>query len=347
MRDPLLSIIIPAYNVEKYLGRCVDSVLNQTIGMDNMEIILVDDLSTDNTKEIIRHYESEYECVHAIYNKINYKQGGARNRGIETACGKYLAFVDSDDWIEPDMYEKMYEKAEESKCEIVSVWDVRDPHFRFLNEEEKETGRSDRIIRIENDMERRNMIISGEPVIGAWNCIFLKKFITDNNISFPEHLFYEDLFWGTIIKQYFQSIYIIEKKLYHYFVREESTSIKVDFDGQYDFFIMQKLLWDELNKRTRFNILGEALQFDYLMNYFLIGMKLLSLRFTTFPYEQFQKMRDDIYEKMPDWYENRYIKTNTTEFQKLQFEMLKHDLNRKELDQFVAVTRQYYGSPAS
>ena len=104
---PMISVIIPCFNVEQYVRRCVDSVLAQTIGQDNMEVILVDDCSTDHTPEILREYEADYPCVKTVFYEKNLRQGGARNRGMEVAQGKYLGFVDSDDWIASEMYEKL------------------------------------------------------------------------------------------------------------------------------------------------------------------------------------------------------------------------------------------------
>ena len=101
----LVSIIIPIYNVEKYLTKCIESVINQTY--KNLEIILVNDGSTDNSKEII----DKYSLIDSRIKVINKKNGGlseARNAGIEIAKGDYIGFLDSDDWIELNMYEKLY-----------------------------------------------------------------------------------------------------------------------------------------------------------------------------------------------------------------------------------------------
>ena len=101
----MISVIIPIYNVEKYLTKCIESVINQTY--KNLEIILVNDGSTDNSKEIIDKYSS----IDSRIKVINKKNGGlsdARNVGIELAKGEYITFLDSDDWIELNMYEKLY-----------------------------------------------------------------------------------------------------------------------------------------------------------------------------------------------------------------------------------------------
>ena len=99
-----VSIIVPIYNTEKYLPACLDSILAQT--HDNLEIILIDDGSTDGSAEICKKYLSDSRVIY--YRKENEGLAAARADGIARASGEYLGFVDSDDWIKPEMYEKMY-----------------------------------------------------------------------------------------------------------------------------------------------------------------------------------------------------------------------------------------------
>ncbi len=343
MEKPLISIIIACYNAEDYLDRCIESVLNQTLGQDKMEIILVDDRSSDSTPEIIRRYETEYDCIRAIYNKENLRQGGSQNRALEIAGGRYIGFIDNDDWIEPDMYRDMIEKAKAHQCDLVNILNIRSSKPGFLQPEDIPSGREDTIINISDDVKRAEIIAGGAVKIGTWNCIFEKSVIDEHNIHFPDHLIYEDIYWGGLCHLYFKKIYQMEKYYYHYFVRDDSTVLIKDNDIHMDFFEMQDLLWKEYTSRYAFERYKEALEFDYLMNYYIIGMKILALRFSRFPSERFYMMQEDINKKIPGWHDNRYIKTNTTEFQRLQFDILNSKINEEELEQFAKLTRQYYG----
>ena len=104
----LVSVIIPAYNVEKYIAKCLDSLINQSL--KDIEIIIIDDGSTDKTPFIIKDYANQDKRIKVIA-QTNQKQGAARNRGLEAASGEYIGFVDADDWVDLNYFEKLYETA--------------------------------------------------------------------------------------------------------------------------------------------------------------------------------------------------------------------------------------------
>ena len=113
---PTVSVVVPIYNVERYLRVCVDSLLRQTL--PNMEIILVDDGSSDSCGRIADEFASRFDYVRTVHQQ-NKGLGPARNTGIEHALGEYVGFVDSDDWVEPDMFDGLYETAKRSHADIV------------------------------------------------------------------------------------------------------------------------------------------------------------------------------------------------------------------------------------
>ena len=115
-----ISIIIPCYNVEVYIDRCLGSVMEQSIGIKNVEIICVDDASTDKTLEKLLIWEHQYpESITIVRSETNGRQGAARNIGMEYASGEWVAFIDSDDWITPDYYEKLIKRGEETGADVV------------------------------------------------------------------------------------------------------------------------------------------------------------------------------------------------------------------------------------
>jgi len=115
---PMITVIVPVYNVEKYLQRCIDSLLNQTY--PNIEIILVNDGSTDRSWEICQDYASSYSSVRAL-KKTNGGLSSARNFGLNSARGEYIGFIDSDDWVAPDMYEYLYRLIADNSANAAQV----------------------------------------------------------------------------------------------------------------------------------------------------------------------------------------------------------------------------------
>ena len=116
MENPVVSVIVPVYNVEQYLPQCLDSIVNQTL--KNIEIICVNDSSTDNSLNILNHYAEKDPRIKVV-TQPNGGAGAARNRGLSLAAGKYLSFLDSDDFFEPDMLELAYNKAVCDKADFV------------------------------------------------------------------------------------------------------------------------------------------------------------------------------------------------------------------------------------
>ena len=117
MKKPFVSVIVPVYNVEKYISACVRSLIDQTY--PNFEVILVDDGSTDGCPAICDDFAAKYDNISVIHQE-NRGLAGARNTGIRAACGDYIGFVDADDLIGPQMYEKLYSTAETLSCELVT-----------------------------------------------------------------------------------------------------------------------------------------------------------------------------------------------------------------------------------
>lgn len=222
-----LSIIIPVYNTEKYLERCLDSVIYQTF--KDIEIIIVNDASSDDSQKIINEYQKKDSRIISIINDENINLGLTRNIGIEKATGEYITFVDSDDWLEKEMYEEMMNLIIENKADIVEC------NFRVTNEnisssrikslipyfKKTTTAIDEYIIHLSNN----------ELGVSVWNKIYRAEIIKNNNIKFEDNrkIFCEDLFFNLNVMHYANSIITINKPLYNYFVRPESLSQNNDF----------------------------------------------------------------------------------------------------------------------
>ena len=154
---PKVSVIIPVYNIEAYLRECLESVCNQTL--DSIQIIVVDDGSTDGSAAICREFADRFPEKVEYYYKENGGSASARNMGLDHAVGDYVGFIDSDDWVEPDMYEKMYEKMVQYDCDIVFCRNFRSSEYTSGGEI-KRCNSEDCIYSIISEEERKAFIVN-------------------------------------------------------------------------------------------------------------------------------------------------------------------------------------------
>lgn len=218
----LVSIIIPCYNVELYIKRAINSLVKQTIGIEKIQVILIDDASTDNTLYYLKEMEANYpEQVYVIPLESNVGQGKARNIGFLYAEAPYIAYLDADDWIEPDMYEKMLYAAEKIKAEVVMCKYDR-PKDNTSKVERKKEGQDNYFLL--DSVEKRNIFLSYYRFdVMCWNKLIRKDFIEKMGLYFPEKIKYEDNFWGIWLYLNVETVFVIEECLYHWYINLKST----------------------------------------------------------------------------------------------------------------------------
>ncbi|MDY3266612.1 MAG: glycosyltransferase [Phocaeicola sp.] len=206
----ILSVVIPVYNVEKFIGHCVKSLMEQSLY--NIEYIFIDDKSTDNTlkclKEYIKKYPERKGYVTIIENKANLGPSKSRNIGINIAKGEYITFCDSDDWIENNMYEVMIDSAQDNNCDM--VWcDFIDVY------QTKKIYRSQ--ISEEDPTKFIHNILSSKCHGALWNKLFKRKILITNQIRFNENIrMWEDLLFTINLLIFSKKIKYINKGLYYY-----------------------------------------------------------------------------------------------------------------------------------
>lgn len=180
-----VSVIVPVYNTEKYLRRCLNSLVNQTL--KDLEIIIIEDKSPDNSNEILKEYKEKYkDKIKVFHNKTNKGIGYNRNYGIKKATGKYIAFVDSDDWVDETAYEKMYNKAIKENLDLVCC------DIKKIKDSKKIIG-YETINYFKSSNVECNPMLLLDINLGPTNKLFLKK-IFNKDTFFSENLKYEDLF---------------------------------------------------------------------------------------------------------------------------------------------------------
>ena len=239
-----VSVIVPVYNVEKYLDKCLDSLVNQTL--KDIEIIIINDGSPDNSDKIIKQYKSMYP---KIIKEKKIKNGGvanARNIGLKMATGDYVGFVDSDDYIDVTMFEQLYKKAKSSKADVCvcGYYIVKNGTLTATQiDDEDNYGFSVR--------ENPNIFVTGVPYI--WNKIFKREVVVKNKIKFKKYRIFEDLLFTYECFYYSNKIAKVNLPLYFYIKRGKDSvtakfsekffdifpamqDLKKIYKNEYDFF---------------------------------------------------------------------------------------------------------------
>ena len=230
--DPIISIIVPIYNVGKYLPKCIESILNQTF--KNFELILVNDGSTDNSGVVCDDYEKKDTRIKIIH-KSNGGVSSARNAGLYVAKGEYIGFVDPDDYIDKNMYEKLYRLCIDNNSDIAICRFNREINGKIQNKESTEE-----IIEL-NNMEAMNELFKGNLYrFSLCNKLFSKKCF--NDVLFPEGRIHEDL--STTYKLFANS----KKAVYinycgYIYVRRENSILTSTYNEKR---LQAFIAWDEI-----------------------------------------------------------------------------------------------------
>lgn len=214
MENVKISIIVPVFNSEKFLFECLNSLVNQTLW--NIEIICVDDGSTDGSLSVLKDFQSKDERIVVIHQQ-NSGVSVARNNGIAKAHGEFIGFVDSDDWVDKDYFEKLYNASQKYGAEIVAgdfLWHKKksaSPKMKY-KEEKFFTEVSEKV---------KNASIPKFNYI--WNKIYKRESLLKLNLPFEKGRFYEDMIWLVQVVYYLKGFVTVPNTYYHY--RRHSGSI--------------------------------------------------------------------------------------------------------------------------
>lgn len=216
--EPIISIIVPVYNVEKYLNRCMESLLNQSY--KKIEIILVNDGSTDRSGNICNTYKNNYKNVKVLHHKCNSgSAGSSRNSGLKIASGDYISFIDSDDWIHPDMMKSMLtailkNNSKIAECDLIES----DSYFiKPLNSTDIENTT------LENRLSALKRIISNQRFSV---CIRLYEYSVIKKIRFPENVISEDVYFTLEVFNKINELVRIQAPFYYYYITPNSVTRK-------------------------------------------------------------------------------------------------------------------------
>lgn len=253
------SVIITTHNTEKYLFKCIDSIINQTL--PDIEIIIVDDASTDNTPKIAENLALQYDNILFLPLSISCGPGGARNKALLQATGEYISFIDSDDWVDLNYLEMMYNKAKQLNADIVTCSLMREYDYNISSPLYKCKYDQDYVLSGETAFR----IMTNEYNYGikflpsALNKIYKKTFLTDNSLKFPENIYFEDQPFSYSCTLAANKVICIPNVVYHHYKRSGSIVQSFSQKNIDDMMTAYKMIKDYLYK----NNIYEKFRFNY------------------------------------------------------------------------------------
>lgn len=334
--NKLISVIIPCYNVEKWIDRCLQSIVEQTIGVNKLEIICVDDCSTDETLNKLLAWEQDYaDNLIVVQSERNGRQGQARNIGLNIASCDWVAFIDSDDWVDKEYLEWMYRYTQFGEYEIITCDSARDKETSLSYTEHNETELNTKQYIINSPERRKALILNPELNYNAWGKLIRKDFLVNNSLYFLEHLAYEDAAWGSLVHLYVERAIAVRAELYHYFVNESSTILTANSNHHIDCLTVQTSVWDEYEKRGFISEYRDELEIEHLYSNYLAGFKMIVLRFEVPDYNLYLLLRELTLQRIPSCFENHYVLEGIfTEVHLLILKTLDNVLSKAEFMEF-------------
>lgn len=293
-----VSVIVPVYNVEAYLTRCVASIQKQT--ESDIEIILVDDGSLDACGEICDRFAETDDRIRVIH-QANSGQAVARNAGLAVAEGEYILFVDSDDWIEPDLVEITYSAAKEFSAEML-VFDSQavDEQGRVLYHTTQKAA-TGTLLSAKTD--KSFLLTDPSP----WNKLLKRSWLSENHFAFP-NMYYEDLIALTCLDAAVErGVYIGGKPLYNYFLRQNSTLRNGDAQKTTEKRIAAvNAIYDFYKKNDLTEFYRSELAWIAIYHGFFLPAREI-LNFTAQPFPYVDKLRENLQSVCEAPNENMYL----------------------------------------
>ena len=341
---PLISVVVSCYNVEKQIDRCLKSLMCQTIAVTSLEIICIDDASDDGTINKLREWQRMLggNILVVIPCESHGKRGTARNIGIERATADYVAFVNGDDWVEIDYFEKLYRITQIDDFDVAACAVERDfseelTYFECSRATEKES----RCLLIDTPEKRKtfiNVFLCGDSVLGK---AFKRELLIDNQIYFPEQVTYEDAYFEALLHLYVNKVYLHEEKLYHDYVNDSSDVLAPGMEVYTDLLTEESMKWQAWEERGLLEEYREELEYQFLRACYLRFIKLLAAGDEQQSYSLFMLAKELTLSCVPDYSKNKYLATGFTEFQKILLETLTTPVQQEEFLQIIDMVKMY------
>jgi len=288
---PKVSVIVPVYNVENYVEKCLKSLVNQTL--QDIEIIVVNDGSTDDSEKIIK----EFIKIHGEKIKYVTKENGglsdARNYGMKFASGEYIAFLDSDDYVDITLYEKMYNKAIEEHCDYVEcnfIW-------KYDNKEVKDIG---------NVYKNKHEMLATARVV-AWNKLIKRSLLSELNIEFPKGLRYEDVEFFYKLLPYIKKFGFVKECLIYY-IQRQSSIVNTQNERTKEIFIVLDNVINYYKEKGIYEEYKQELEYTYTRLLLCSSLlRIVKIENKNVRKELLDATWNNLNSKFPDWKKNKIL----------------------------------------
>jgi len=288
-----VSVIVPVYNVEKHLKRCLDSLLAQTL--QEIEVIAIDDGSTDSSLEILQDYAKTFGKLKCV-SKKNGGLSDARNYGLSCASGEYVGYVDSDDFVDPDMFEVMYREAKEHGSDIVEC----NLHHTYANYEDTEI--------MVKYYKPEEFLCFGRHI--AWNKIYRRAWLLETGIQFPFGLIYEDVSFFSKLAPYIRRYDYVDIAPVHYVQRSGSLNNLSSTSTIQILDILRDIL-DFYKVKGFFGQYSSQLEYMYARILLCSSFaRMCRIRDKTCRKEALRANYNELAETFPDWRKNHVLRTD-------------------------------------
>lgn len=279
--SPKVSVIVPVYNQENYLKKCMDSLISQTF--QDIEIICFNDASTDNSLSILQEYAATDKRIQIIDSQVNIKQGGGRNAGLKASQAEYVAFIDSDDWIADTFVEDLYtaikfENADIAFCDYFLAEYGKYTEISPLGDCEK----------LSFDEMRKKIAGCGIPI---WTALYRKNIIVDNDLLFPENVLYEDNAVGKPIQLCAKRYAKVNKPLYYYRIDNTSTLRSHNNPRFYDRLPTAILFKEHCIRLGLYDEFKSEIDYSFLNLYFRGTIIGIYEKFDSIPYDKISDIK--------------------------------------------------------
>lgn len=304
-----VSVIIPCYNAVKWLPKCFLSLISQTIGISDLELIFVDDASDDDgaTWNMLQEFENAYpEHIIILHLEENMRQGGARNIALPYASAEYIAFVDADDFVAENFLEKVYRQAVETSADIVQFeYYYYTDRLGAVSPKRQVTAG---VFHIQTSEQRKDFLLNERITYGCWNKLYRRELVQQSGVRYAEHVIYEEpLFVYPLL--FFGNNFTIMEDAFYFYRQNDAGTMRKDMKQAETLQMhaqVQYMVWEFMKQTNFFQEYYEEIKLYFLHSYFYESIYFAALRNLKFTIEDYRKLEQTVKQEVTDYQKSKY-----------------------------------------